>query len=926
MEFFKKYFKLDDALHLLGNGEYNVCCPFPHSDHAGNRYVEKNPSAHINPESSVFHCKSCGLGLSEANFLAKIEGISYKDALVTLSLLEKSPYNSWETFSLNLKASPPTIQMLADLGIDINTIDLLQLGFSGDGVDFPVFMYGEILDVRNYKPERDPKVIGRKGSKNLILPFDLWREDERDTLLVAGEKDMAVARSRGFNAITFTGGEQSFPKLFKRSFKGRNVYIVYDNDAAGRDGAQKAAHFILEAGGFPYVVTGHYDVCTEKGEDLWDFFMKYNQSSDDLRRILASTELSDGKMLEKVKEKLNPLIKIGDSAKGEFINKKFVRSKVTVLSLYDDMFSVPEYVKFEQTGSFEDSMLELGEVVEWVLDDDNIQDLLYLMDGKITEQAQRKAIMMMAGIDPKEPGIRTTVLSSVEVFKSVITDVIDTSTDDAQPTELILYSLKRRLEAGKQYEIHFKPVTHPIDGQRVVGILNKLEESSTSVEQFKVTEEVKRSLAVFQQGDMTVMEKMNEIFERSKGFVGVEARKEVSWATDMFYHTPLEFTMGKRVERAYLDIMIVGDPRTMKSQTAKKMREMYELGTVVSLKSTTESALIGGSDKVAGGGYKTKVGMIPQSHKGAIIMEEFSGGGQKLAASLTEIRSSGRVRIGRVNGFLDVPAKVRMLSISNPAKKGVKSLALNQYPSGVNVILDLVGASEDIARYDFFLLVDEPEGYTSPLDMFDLEPFEKEAYMNRVRWVWSRTAEQVDIPRNIAEYLLKNANLLNEDFDCHVKFFGAEAWKKLLRVSIAVAGMLVSTDETFEKIVVTREHIDFATKFMVALYNNSIFKLKSYVDNERAYNRCTDADIATLQKIYTSHAPTLQEMEISVDLTQKQLQLVSGLEMRDFADLVSRLGASKFIQWQGEKIVPTGKFRKAMKHMKGSYMQAASER
>lgn len=925
MEFFKKFFKLDDSLHLMGNGEYNVCCPFPHTDHKGNSYVESNPSAHINPDNSVYHCKVCDLGLSEASFLQRVEGVSYRDALITLNLLEKSDKTQWELRQENLQSSAQTLALLTELGI-AETAGTLQLGFTGDGIEFPVFMYDELLDVRNYKPDRQPKVIGRKGSTNLILPFDLWREDKRDTLLVAGEKDMAIARAKGFNAITFTGGEQSFPRLFKHSFKGRNIYIIYDNDAAGRDGAQKAAHFIREAGGFPYIVTGHYAVCIDKGEDLWDFFMKYEKTAEELQAILDGTSIADTQTLEIVREKLNPLIKIGQSAKGEYVNKKFVRSKVTVLSLYEDMYSVPEYVKFEKMYEDELSMLRKGETVEWVLDDRNIQDLLYLMDGRITEKSQRTSLLAMVGLDPKEAGIQMTVLSSIEVFKSVITDVIDTSTDDSNPNELILFSVKHRLEAGKQYEIQYKPVTHPLDGQRIVGILNKLEESSTAIEQFKVTEQVKQSLKVFQQGELTAEEKMDEIFERSKGFIGVEARKLVSWATDMFYHTPLDFKIGRRVERAYMDVMIIGDPRTMKSQTAKKMREMYELGTITSLKTATVAGLIGGSDKVQGGGFKTKVGLIPQSHKGAIILEEFSGGGRQLISQLTEIRSSGRVRITRVNGVTDVPAKVRMLSISNPATKGGLSLSLSQYPSGVKVILDLVGASEDIARYDFFLLVDEPKHYTSPLDMFDLEPYEKEAYMNRIRWIWSRTAEQVDIPHNIAEYLMKNSDLLNEDYDCHVKFFGAEAWKKLLRIAISVAGMLVSTDEKFEKIVVTKEHIDFATKFMAALYNNSIFKLKSYVDSERAYNVCTESDIAALQKMYTTHSPTLREMEISVDMTQKQLQLVSGLDMAQFSDLVSRLGASKFIQWQGERIVPTGKFRQAMKHMKSGYMQAASER
>ncbi len=68
-------------------------------------------------------------------------------------------------------------------------------------------------------------------------------------------------------------------------------------------------------------------------------------------------------------------------------------------------------------------------------------------------------------------------------------------------------------------------------------------------------------------------------------------------------------------------------------------------------------------------------------------------------------------------------------------------------------------------------------------------------------------------------------------------------------------------------------------------------------------------------------------MEISTDMTQKQLQLVSGLDNKEFAEFVSLLGSSKFIQWQGEKIVPTGKFRQAMRKInRNVYLQTASER
>ena len=916
MNFFKKYFNIKEE-DVMGNGEYQVCCPFPHKDLVGNEYMEKNPSAHINPKLNVLHCKVCGEGWSEASLLSKVEGIPYREALRVLHLMDTRGGHSWENKMIMLKQSPMTLELIESLGLT-SMIDTLQLGFSGDGIDFPVFMYGDLMDVRNYNPNRSPKVLGTKGSKNMILPFDLWREDKRDTLLVAGEKDMAIGRVHGFNTITFTGGEGSFPKLFKHSFKGRHIYIIYDNDSAGRDGAMKVAHFIKEAGGIPHIVTGHYEVCIENGGDLWDFFMKYGKTAQDLKEILSATPEADGKLLEKIKDAVVPLVPLGKAVQGQYANSRFVRSRVTVTSVFEDSYPIPDYVRFEKTEDDDLSNYPRGTLLEWAIEEKNVENILLMMDGRITKEAQRKNLRAFVNIPSSEKYWRVTSMSAVTIYKCSVKDSITTAIEDGDEdssVQLVMYSIGQKMYAGKQYEVTFKPVSHPLEGQKVVGIVTAFEESASSIESFKVTPQVKDSLKVFQvPTGMKVADVLRNHFERSKGFIGTEARYDVMLATDMFYHTPLDFTMGGRVERAYLDVMIIGDPRTMKSQTAKKMREMYELGIVTSLKTATIAGLIGGSDKV-GGSFKTKIGLIPQAHKGAVILEEFSGGVRNgIINQLTEIRSSGRVRLLRVDNMIDVPARVRMLSISNPMVNGGGfSLPIAQYPSGINVIMDLVGASEDIARYDFFVLVEEPKSYTSPLSSILIEPYDKESYLNRIRWVWSRKAEQVEISSEVAEYIVQCAGKLNSMYDCSIKLFGAEAWKKLARVAIAIAGLVVSTDETFERLVVTKEHVSEAAKFLVSMYDNQTFKLRGFVENERAYNVCRPQDIHALQQIYNNYGPVLEELEVSTYMTTKQLNLVSGLEPKDFSQFVSRLGASKFIQWKGERIAPTGKFRNAMK-------------
>ena len=740
---------------------------------------------------------------------------------------------------------------------------------------------------------------------------------------------MAIARANGFNAITFTGGENSFPKLFKKSFKGKTIYIAYDNDDTGFKGAQKAAYFLKDAGATPYIVTGHHTVCTEKGGDLHDFFQKYNQTADDLQRHLDNASLFDEALYQEAKEKIAPTVRLSEAVSGQYVNRRLIRSHINVVSVYDTIFNIPDVVKAEKTVHDESSDIEKGTQFEWILDEQNLRDVLTLVDSNITDQKQHSRLLQLLGIPPKENFIDMRNVSTVPVYKAVIADESEGDQEEVLRSELVAYSVGKPLQAGQKYVITHMTTTHPFAGQQVVTIIHDYEEADARISSFQVTEQTKQLLQVFQpQAGQSVQDKMEELALRAKGFIGAEARQNVTWATDMFYHTPLEFQLGNRTERAYLDVMVVGDPRTTKSQTAKAMQRMYGLGTVVSLKTASEKGLIGGSDN-SSGGWRTRIGLLPRSHKNAVIMEEFSGGGKELVSKLTEIRSSNRVRITRVSGTLDVPAMVRMLSISNPAvQSDGQSLSLRQYPSGIKILLDLIGAAEDIARYDFFLLVEEQDNFVSPLSFFDEEAYAQENYEARIRWVWSRKKDQIQFDRATAEYLIERHTDLNKKYDSPVKLFGMEAWKKLARISIAVAGLTVSTDETFENIIVTKEHIDFAEKFMVSLYDNEVFKLQEFVRINRQYSECRDVDIAALQRIYTNNAVMLQQLEMATEIGQQQLQAVSGLEPKLFGGVINDLFKSHFIKYNGTKIVPTEKFRKAMPHATKDpiYLAKASER
>lgn len=899
-----KYFGENN--HISEQNEMFVKCPFPHTDpETGKAYQETRPSAHINIKKSVFHCKVCKTHHSEVSFFAAMHKMSYRQALEIVNHADKV-IDNWTGKEELLAKTSKVQELIKSFGWE-NVYKDLRLGYEGAGISFPVLMNDVLMGSCRYTPNGEPKTILSKGAKNLIFPYDLWERD-KNTLLVAGFKDCTTAISKGFNAISFTHGEGSLPKLFKHAFKGKKIYIAYDNDPAGKQGAIKTAVFIRDSGGYPYIVRLD-SVCTEHGEDIHDFFHKYNKTSNDLKQLIKDAKPFDDEMYETERNKEYPLTKLENATQGKYHNK-IVSSRVVVTAKWDHAHQVPEYVEFEKFVTPSDNcMMKKGEKRVFALDEDNIKDVLYLIEN---EDKLKEHLKRLVNIPFKEKGVSMKVLSRVNVFQAIVVDDISTSDEEYKPFELHMFTIGDSLASGAKARIFYKAVPHPLQEQRVVGIVTNTEDSDIAISNFKVTDEVIDSLRVFQTDN--VKDKMKENAERLKAIAGVETLPQIAWTVDLFYNTPLAFKWHEREERAYLDVMLIGESRTGKSQTAKKLMELYELGVFTSLKTTTKAGLIGGSDQTLGG-FKTKLGVLPRNHRGAVIMEEFSGASKDLISSLTDIRSSNMVRIDRVNGSTVAPAMVRMLSLSNQRKNSQgETIPIRQQSSGVEVVSELIGASEDIGRYDFFVLIDKSDHYTSPNEKAEMDSFPKESYLNRIRWIWSRVADQIVIEENIKELIIHNSERLNKLYDSHINFFGPETWKKLTRLSIATAGMCVSTSD-FETIDVKAEHVEWAKSFLVACYDNELFNLKGYVDNERSYTECPETSVATLQGLYRTNKNLIIQMSKGTEFSQKQLQALSGLDNKEFHRVISTFAECYFIRYTrtGERIIPTERFRKAFK-------------
>lgn len=91
------------------------------------------------------------------------------------------------------------------------------------------------------------KYLNASGCPITLYPIDVI-ETTDEIVLCEGELDALTLESHGIAAITSTGGALGFKKEFAEYFKGKRAYICFDTDSQGKQGAERTAKILLEAG------------------------------------------------------------------------------------------------------------------------------------------------------------------------------------------------------------------------------------------------------------------------------------------------------------------------------------------------------------------------------------------------------------------------------------------------------------------------------------------------------------------------------------------------------------------------------------------------------------------------------------------------------------------------------------------------------
>lgn len=927
-DFFRVYFSERGSYEVKANGEVNVLCPFPHD----NGY-DSNSSAHVNSTKGLFHCKTCFAqgrldsgGMSEVGFIANLYSVDYEEALnIQHTLTDDDP-------AFSNKAWPKSMELLRnnkdymaylqeERGLTPETVHTYMLGYAGDGIAYPVIIHGDICDIRTYHPHEDPKMTSKKGASPLLFPFDVWRKDDRPTILCAGENDCLITRQNGFNALTVTAGEGSFPKMFLKMFDGKTVYIIYDCDLAGRNSSRRIAFQLKDAGANVLIVDLGLEG-TKADKDLTDYFLKHNKTTADLQALLDVAEPYDGKQFQEDKNTLFPLVDLWDIPEG-YNSGRRLSSRVVVSGKYDTAMQTPSAVEWNCFGySSENSICETCPLKKnrngmWILGEHNLKDMMQLVD--VPDKQQKPFIRQMLEIPKECPGCNTYVKARKSVYKVILTP--DVETEDIlsgfRSAEQYAYTIGLNLEDGSRYRAYFKAFAHPLDGQRVFMIVDRVEDSDNALNSFKMTEQIVEQLKVFQ-GDP--MEKMAEKALRMHGIPDMTFKPSVliAHAVNLLYHSPLriQFKAGKskvNTLKGFPEILVVGESGSGKTETALFWQRYVQIGNFMALKGASISSLQGGAESMSRGGFKVAWGVIPQNNKGLVILDEMSGMNQDVLNNLTAMRSSGIATIPKIKRAT-APAHTRLLWTSNPKKKPTGQMnTIYDYPNGAALIIDLIGTDEDIRRFDVCVLVAKGTDNSSPLDEPELECHPADTYRNLIYWAWTRTAEQIIFEEGVEKYIVQMADELNDKYDTDVKLLGGEAWKKLARLAVSCAVNCFSHTDGGDSVLVCKSHVDWAAYYIALCYDNNLFRIRDYAKECRSYNTTNQSVNLIVAAICRTNPMVIKALLNSTTIVPMgNLRTVSNLEPQAFNELINKLSTYNLIRVTAHGLTSTRRLKMAV--------------
>ncbi len=292
----------------------------------------------------------------------------------------------------------------------------------------------------------------------------------------------------------------------------------------------------------------------------------------------------------------------------------------------------------------------------------------------------------------------------------------------------------------------------------------------------------------------------------------IYGRPEIHITTMLVAHSPLWFNIDGHRVRGWIDACVFGDTRKGKSETIKRLFEHWRLGNhFTCMENFSRAGLtVGGAE----GGAQIRPGLWPKNNKKLLFLDEFHHM-EGLMEHLQSARDEGFVSALKIYGNLHLPAAVRLITAGNWSHRNRRHF---QYVC--QHLLALYGIPEGLSRMDFAWAV---YGDVSMVPEEVEHLWTSDLCRALVLRAWAMEEHQI----HVDPAAIKLAQQQCQDWDAMFAtdevplHTGIEKHLSILRIATAIANICYSYPEGNEaECLVLEVHVMWAIEWVLKTWEN----------------------------------------------------------------------------------------------------------
>ncbi len=736
-----------------------------------------------------------------------------------------------------LKDSPDVlIELERKRGWSQDTVENLQIGYDGSHLWIPIRdTTGRLVNARMYDPFKRSNVksfhySNSEGLRRTVVwvPNGIASlEKHHSVWLFEGEPDTVLASQLGFPAATITGGSGTWDDEIVQVVGDKKVVICYDMDTAGMKGA-RSIKARLEAHDIQ-VLHLKFSLSRSELNDFSDAILRDGKNAKWFKKI-AADQWKGGDDDGSSPPPPPIMVKLGDGVPNEPI---VVKSHV--LGSHDVPVLAPQLVEAKCTMNWDEDKCKScpcsrsnGHMKVEI--DPESETMMQL--AVTTARGQKNFFKGMMGTPAKCPIVEFSVGGYWQLqHLKLIPPMTERSGGDSKVRSAIFVSPSDGspppIRPNQLYMFEGKIVPHVLTNEWTL-LSCDARPAEDDVDSFRLDDVTVNALKDHFSPKSWTSDAIHELMlqeERSvsRHITKIYGRDQLLRAVDICYHSVIKFPFRGRVpQRGWVSLGIFGDTRTGKSETMSSFSQYLGFGQyVLDPANTTFAGLVGGLQQVGGGDKAWSItwGLIPTNDRGLVIVDEVSSLSTDDIGKMSGMRSSGVAEITKIRSS-STPARTRLIMAGNPRGLGRR---LSSYSTPVEGFMELIGAPEDVARFDVAVAVEQGLDKDKADRILGPQPQPVIIDLRRalLRFAWSRRQNHVQFDESAERLAAELGGRMASLYSHHIPLVEpSEQDIKLARVAVAFAVRTFSVSEDDPNIVRVRDcHVEMAHRFMTESYD-----------------------------------------------------------------------------------------------------------